>query len=92
MRYKIKNKFRFTVFLLVVLFSLISIFSLSANALTIDNERTIIVKKGETLWSIAEDNFDYNKEDIREYIYNIKILNNLKVSNINSGQELKLPY
>ncbi len=92
MKYKVKNKFRFSVFLLVVLFSLISIFSLSANALTVDNEKTIIVKQGETLWSIAEGNFDYNKEDIREYIFNIKVLNNLKDSNINSGQQLKLPY
>lgn len=47
------------------------------------------VKSGDSLWKIAAAN--NNNKDIREYIYNIKKLNNLKSDVIYAGQTLLLP-
>jgi len=50
--------------------------------------KVITIRSGDTLWSIAE---KYNKKgDIREYIYKLKELNNLKDSSIIAGNELKV--
>lgn len=47
------------------------------------------VSKGETLWSIAEEYKEKN-EDIRQYIYEIKKLNNMKNSNIYENKIIKI--
>jgi LysM repeat protein len=46
-----------------------------------------VVSKGDTLWSIASE----LNGNIRENIYEIKKINNLKTSYIYEGQELQLP-
>lgn len=50
---------------------------------------------GDTLWSIAkivkENNINYTNKDIREIIYKIKKLNNMKISNIYIGNKLTIP-
>ena len=57
--------------------------------------KTVYVTKGETLWEIAseeqEKNPYYKDKDIRDIIYDIKEINDLKVSNLSVGQELKIP-
>lgn len=51
--------------------------------------KTIYISEDETLWSIAE---EYKKpnQDIREYIYEIKKLNNMESAAIYEGQELTI--
>lgn len=90
--YKIKDKFRFSIFLLSTVLLIAGPMFITASASPNNESKIVIVQEGETLWSIAEDNFDYKKEDIREYIYNIRTVNNLEDSSINIGQRLKLPY
>lgn len=51
--------------------------------------KTITVRQGDTLWSIANDYIA--KGDTRENVYKIKHLNNLKDSSIYDGLELKIP-
>lgn len=92
MTYKIKDKFRFSIFLLSTVLLIAGPMFITASASPNNESKIVIVQEGETLWSIAEDNFDYKKEDIREYIYNIRTVNNLEDSSINIGQRLKLPY
>ena len=48
------------------------------------------IQAGDTLWGIAE---DYNKsnKDIREYIYELKKINELDSGLINPGQTIKVP-
>lgn len=57
------------------------------------NNTTLVdyrVKSGDTLWTIAE-NYIPEGKDIREYIYNIKKINDLDNSMIYSGQKLIIP-
>jgi LysM repeat protein len=57
--------------------------------------KTVYVTQGDTLWKIAseekENNSYYKDKDVRDIIYDIKEINGLKVSNLQIGQELKIP-
>lgn len=96
-KYVLKNKQRFMVFIMAASFLLcvtvLSIFSIfnGVNALDCQQSKlkTVYVFKGDTLWSIAK---QYNtKMDIREYIYEVKKLNNMETSELYAGQEIILP-
>jgi len=51
---------------------------------------TVFVNSGDTLWSIAKNNMPENS-DIREYISELRRLNELNGSSIRTGQKLILP-
>lgn len=53
------------------------------------NEFSYTVSQGETLWEIAD---EYCPEDMdcREYIYEVKELNNMKTSDLAVGQTITL--
>ncbi|NLL96396.1 MAG: LysM peptidoglycan-binding domain-containing protein [Clostridiaceae bacterium] len=53
------------------------------------DHQVIKVAKGDTLWEIAS--IYSRNSDIREYIYNIKKLNDLSGDTIYAGQVLLLP-
>jgi LysM repeat protein len=88
-RYVLKNRKRFCFFLAFVFTTVLTVFSVSsAYGSKGQTYRTIVVRSGDTLWSIAE---RYNKDgDIRRYIHEIKKLNNLKSSMIIQGTDLKV--
>ncbi len=48
------------------------------------------VQSGETLWQIAS-MYDHGNKDIREFIFNIKKINNLGSGLIKPGQILEIP-
>lgn len=50
---------------------------------------TVVVAQGDTLWSIANDYYE-NERDIRNKIEEIKEINDMKTSSIKIGQELIL--
>ncbi len=53
---------------------------------------SIEVKSGATLWSIANEYADYDMyKDNKEYVEEIKSINNLKSDNINAGSYLIIP-
>lgn len=58
--------------------------------------KTIYIQKGDTLWKIAEKeketNSYYSDKDIRDIIYDIKQINNMKDSNIMAGESIKIYY
>lgn len=89
-KYALKNKKRFFTFTAAVFLSVLSfITTTSAHGFKEKEYRTIIVKKGDTLWDIASQHSkDY---DIRKFIFEIKKANNLPDSAIYIGQELKIP-
>ncbi len=51
---------------------------------------TVVVRGGESVWSIAKENNPENK-DIRRLVYEILDINNIKDGTIYAGQELKIP-
>lgn len=53
-------------------------------------QRSVIVEKGDTLWSIANEHIT-NERNVREYIYEIKQMNGLKDASLRVGQKLLLP-
>lgn len=88
-RYILKNKTRFYIFVTVLAISILTVFSFTKAYGYKERElEIIIIKSGDTLWDIAK---KYNKKgDIREYIYDLKIINNLNDSSIMAGSELKV--
>lgn len=51
---------------------------------------TVVVRSGDTLWDIASEYTESNK-DVRETIYNIKKTNNMDSAMLFPGQELLIP-
>ncbi len=89
MRYVLKNKARFYIFIIALLMTVFTVFSITQAYGYKETELKVIrIKSGETLWAIAE---KYNKKgDIREYIYELKKINNLTDSGIMAGSDLKV--
>ena len=90
---KIVNKKKFIKSIATLIMSIFLIIIL-INTLTNKPEyketyKTIYISEDETLWSIAE---EYKKpnQDIRDYIYEIRKLNNMEFAAICEGQELTI--
>lgn len=95
---KIVNVKRFIISNTIVLLFVVMIVSSIVNITYSHNNikyKTIYVTQGDTLWNIADEeqknNSYYENKDIRDIVYDIKTANNLNVSNLNVGQELKIP-
>lgn len=94
-KYRVKSKFRFTLFLVITILVFGTVFSTllgtgTANSVSFDQFKPVKVESGETLWTIAKANNPHNK-DIRSVIYEIKELNNLKSGEITVGQKILIP-
>ena len=86
----IKNKFKFIRSVTIIVFLLITLFSTSIAKTNIEEETiSYIVCKGDTLWTIAKE-YKADDKDIRQYIYEIKKINNMTNSNIYEGQILRI--
>lgn len=88
---RIRNKTKFIRSMAIVIFLLLALFNISV-AKSNKEEAEIIdytISRGETLWSIAEEN-KAEKEDIRQYIYDIKKLNNMTDSAVYEGQIIQI--
>jgi LysM repeat protein len=89
-RYVLKNRTRFSTFVIVVMVIVTTILLASTvYGYKESSYKTITVKQGDTLWNIAKKN-NTNK-DIRRFVYEIKKVNNMNTSEILSGQELQIP-
>ena len=87
---KIVNKFKFIRSTAILVFLLIAVFNVSI-AKSNKEEAEIVdytISRGETLWSIAEEN-KAEKEDVRQYIYDIKKLNNMTDSTVYEKKKKK---
>lgn len=89
-KYRLSNKKRFFTFLFLLLITIMLAGSVIAAAGNEKPEsRAVIVRPGDTLWSIATENA--GNKDIRQYIYNLKKVNQLENATIYTGQKLYLP-
>lgn len=83
---KITNKKRFISFISITMILIISIFNcVLANKTVEYQDYTVAI--GDTLWSIACENAE---TDIREYIYELREINNLNDCMIYPGQTIKI--
>ncbi|MBQ8298635.1 MAG: LysM peptidoglycan-binding domain-containing protein [Clostridia bacterium] len=83
---KIVNKKRFITFIMTNLTILVLLFNVClAKTETVTEDYTVAA--GDTLWSIACENAE---TDIREYIYELREINNLNDCMIYPGQTIKI--
>jgi LysM repeat protein len=84
-----RNRTIATIFSLVIL-SLLIISTVTANGETKKELKSITIRSGETLWSIAS---DYRKpgQDVRKLIEEIKKANNMNTSIIIAGETILVP-
>lgn len=97
MKIKIVNKRKFIrSFLLLVgiLLTLLGISNQTYSNTEITYKEDYVIK-GDTLWSIAENqihtNPHYKNKDIREVMYEIKQINNIQNESLEIGQKLRIP-
>ena len=89
LKMKIVNKKRFFLAIMILIILVITLFS-HCSAIQKNNEiENITVSAGDTLWSIS---CEYKKDgqDVREYLYELRKLNNLENCRIYPGQVLKI--
>ena len=103
-RQKRKRQVRYhTITLILSLFILITIPLLFASFSTEANDlehqpsykyyKSVEITKGDTLWSIASDNFDSGPyKDLHEYVTEVKKLNTLSSDDIVTGNFVIVPY
>jgi len=95
---KIKNMSRFlTSIVTIVALTIILTISITNTAFsTVEQKyKTITISSGDTLWNIAQNvkanSLNYSDKEIREIVYDLKQINNLKQSNLHIGQSLQIP-
>lgn len=90
-RYVLKKRMRFFGFLFFVfLITFIAVYTASVSGYTEPVYQTLTVKSGDTLWSIAQQHKD-DDCDIREYIYNVKKINNMDSSTLIADTSILIP-
>ena len=94
-KYRIKNRLRFITFItammLVVSFSIAGVFNIIEVHSTEEPEYVSVkVVEGDTLWDLAKE-YGNADCDIREVIYDICHINNIKASDLRAGQTILIP-
>lgn len=95
---KIKNKKKFIISTTMLIFIVIFTVLLSNKSFSnVKYEKKIIyISSGDTLWTIAQDEQQYNKyyenKSISEIVYDIKNINNLETGYIYEGEKIEIPY
>ncbi|MBQ2406420.1 MAG: LysM peptidoglycan-binding domain-containing protein [Lachnospiraceae bacterium] len=93
-------KIRLTIAFTIILIFMLSIKVFASKIDTVNESATstkyfksVQIEKGDTLWSIATKNMDYNHyKNINSYLREIKNMNSLKSDNIISGTYIIIPY
>lgn len=98
---KIVNKSKFARSVSIVVLMILGTIFFSTKVSLSHNEKdqmdydTITIIQGDTLWNIADEqqmnNPYFENKDIREIIYQIKKVNQLKTSSLQIGQKLQIP-
>lgn len=94
-KYKISNIKRFISFIImmiIIITTTVIIFANNSKEYNMVDTKSVVVSNGQSIWTIAEsNNLIPEGMDIREYIHNIRELNNLGTSLIYPGQIIELP-
>lgn len=93
--YKVVNKFRFTVFVVLTIMILTTAvnFALGFNtaaSLTRTDYMDVRIVSGDTLWSIAE-NYMPQDMDTREAVYKLCRVNDISAADLYAGMTIQVP-
>lgn len=94
-KYRVESKTRFILFIIsmiLIIFGMVN-FVLRPEYVSGSTEpiyETVIVKTGDTLWDIASKYVDA-KTDIRMFIYDISVVNEIQNGQLIPGQEILIP-
>ncbi len=94
-RYRIKNKFRFTLFAIILMlglaFSFNSLLGLDkASGAEPQEYIQVKVEPGDTLWALAA-RYAPENADLRMYIYQICEINNISADTLYAGSYITIP-
>lgn len=94
-RYRVANRFRFTVFvtIMIILITTVMNFSLgfnTADSLTYTEYMDLEVKSGDTLWSIAE-TYMADSGDIRLAVHELCQINEIAADQLYAGMTIQIP-
>lgn len=94
-KYRIRSKFRFTVFMAITAILLFSFMGAitgetTAESLTKMTYTEVLVKPGDTLWELAE-TFGPDHQDLRKVVYKICEYNHITADSIYPGQTILIP-
>lgn len=88
-----------TLSMLFIIFASILLISFSTQASDMEHHASykyftsIKIEKGDTLWSIANENMDYDHyKNVSEYVNEVKTMNSLTSDRIVAGSYLIIPY
>lgn len=95
-KYRIKSKFRFTVFIALTI--VMTVFA-AGNILGVNDAaslseeavyKTVQIQSGDTLWNLASE-YGPSGADRRQLIYEICQLNDIQADSIQPGQTIQIP-
>ena len=94
-RYRVVNRFRFTVFvtLMIILLTTVMNFALglnTADSLTYVEYMDLEIMSGDTLWSIAE-TYMSDSIDIRVSVHELCRINNISADQLQAGMTIQVP-
>lgn len=93
--YRIKSKSRFTVFIVLLMITFVSMSNMvlglsDVSSLTQPIYADVQINSGDTLWDIASE-YNPSNTDVRELVYEICRLNGISADTIYPGQTIRVP-
>lgn len=94
-KYVIKNRFRFTIFIILTVillstaFNFISGLNIAQSMSEVENYKTVTITSGDTLWNIAETYM--SSIDTRKAVFILSKLNNISAGNLSVGSSIQVP-
>ena len=94
-RMRIKSKFRFTVFMVIMILCVftavgqITGFNIASSS-SMNQYNCVEVKSGDTLWNIAS-TYKPDNKDVREVVYDICTVNDMQADDLTTGQKILVP-
>ncbi len=93
--YRISNRFRFTIFVVLTIILLTTAINFvlgfnTAASSTIQEDMDLEINSGDTLWSIAE-SYMPNDIDVRQAVYQLCSINDISADQLVAGMIIQVP-
>lgn len=94
-RYRVTSKFRFTIFMAVLILCIITVFGSLLGFNTVSSSsrnlyHQVQIESGDTLWDIAAE-YGPEDSDVRKVINEICELNDITADELNAGSRIIIP-